>query len=274
MAFRYARCAVLLVLAAGPLLTACTDTLTECQTCPTPTPTPTPTPAPARTLQSVTVAGPQTAAVGEPVTLSVRASYSDGTTGIVTSGITWSTSDAQVLAISASGIGSPNAPGKSVVTASYGTKTATMPITVTASPIQPIFPQPLDHLDYGETQVQIRGVWSHACPPNHAMGGVVFGGNTFACRYVGTIVAETIESVVRAGMLACPPDYFMTALNVERNYLRCSRNGNPVSAAEVTSANARTSPVSECNGSNSIQAAVMVGFHHERSQMLCAAVQR
>jgi hypothetical protein len=132
-----------------------------------------------------------------------------------------------------------------------------------------------DQIDRGETQIAINGVQTHACPANHAMGGINFGGdgNTFMCRYVGTIIDDTFATVQRHGMLACAPGFFMTALNIERNYLQCSRNGNFVSTAAVTYGTDRSN-VSQCGGSNSANAGVMVGFHKERKVMLCAGVRR
>jgi len=135
--------------------------------------------------------------------------------------------------------------------------------------------QGYEYYDRGETQTSLHGVASHACPANYAMGGINFGGdgNTFACRYVGTIVAETAYSVVREGMLACAPGSFMTALNIERNFVRCSSTGSYVSEASLTRGY-DSGQVTECGGSNPYQATVMVGFHKERKVMLCAAVRR
>jgi hypothetical protein len=127
----------------------------------------------------------------------------------------------------------------------------------------------------GQTSVAIRGVLSHGCPTNYAMGGINFGGdgNTFACRYVGPIVEETVNTVQREGMLACQYGFFMTALNIERNYARCSRTWSPVSPTWLTTGN-DSSAVAECQGSNWAQGGVMVGFHKERKVMLCATVAR
>jgi hypothetical protein len=135
--------------------------------------------------------------------------------------------------------------------------------------------QSWDHIDRGQTQILINGKGTHACPANHAMGGINFGadGNTFMCRYIGNIVSETFATVQREGMLACAPGSFMTALNIENNLLRCSRTGNPVSPAAVTSG-VPSGQVTECGGSNPIHAGVMVGFHKERRMMLCAGLKR
>lgn len=133
-----------------------------------------------------------------------------------------------------------------------------------------------DYYDYGgQTTVSIRGVASHGCPVNYAMGGINFGGdgNTFVCRYVGWIVEETVYTVERQGMLACQHGYFMTGLNIERNYARCSRTRNSVSSDWLT-AGYNNANVTECGGSNRDQAGVMVGFHKERRVMLCAGVWR
>jgi hypothetical protein len=132
-----------------------------------------------------------------------------------------------------------------------------------------------DYIDNGQTQTWLRGVLSHACPPGYAMGGINFGGdgNTFKCSFVGQIVEETVYTVERGGMLACAPGYFMTALNVERNFARCSRTWNHSTNTFLTGG-PNTAYVTECAGSNGYQAAVMVGFHKERRAMLCESVRR
>jgi hypothetical protein len=116
-------------------------------------------------------------------------------------------------------------------------------------------------------------VKSHGCYSG-GMGGLSFEGNRFVCRAVGRIVASTERATSREGMLACPEGFFMTALNIGRNLLRCGRTDNAVSQPALVHAQSNGNGITQCPGSSVTMAAVMVGFHYERRTMLCATVRR
>jgi predicted acylesterase/phospholipase RssA len=131
----------------------------------------------------------------------------------------------------------------------------------------------LDFIDRGETQIVVNGHGTHACPDNYAMGGAVFGGNDFECRFVGPIVDVQFRSVDRGGIsLACPEGYFMSALNVVNSLIRCSRTSNPISPVTVVSGN--QGEMIRCAGASPQEAGVMVGYSHNTASMLCGKTTR
>jgi len=130
-----------------------------------------------------------------------------------------------------------------------------------------------------ETQIDMMGNRSHACPPNYAMAGTNFGegadGNTFKCEYVGTIKEHKIGKTQREGALGCEQGWFMTALNVVNNIARCSTTGRPmaIDTSRIKGTQGSAS-LAECSGSNQRNAAVMVGYRKDTAEILCSAVER
>jgi uncharacterized protein YjdB len=90
--------------------------------------------AAAVTVKSIAVTPPSaTLTVGTTQQLSVTATYSDGTTGALTSGVIWNSSSTTVATVSASGLVTAVAAGITTITASANGLTATAAFTVTAS---------------------------------------------------------------------------------------------------------------------------------------------
>jgi hypothetical protein len=234
-------------------------------------PTVTPPPPSPVTVQSVSVTAPATMTVPQNMSFGVRVHMSDGSSHVPASGVTWSTSDSRILTVNQSGFGSAVTPGSVTVTALYANRSGSAVVDV-RNPVPPP-----DRIDRGETQTVLNGVATHACPADYAMAGINFGGdgNTFVCRYVGRLEYEyfSVVPVTRADMASCPDGYYMTALNVERNYVRCGSNRNMIWGAEVT-AGLDTAQITECTGSGPVDARIMVGFRKDRRQMICAYVTR
>lgn len=106
------------------------------------------------TLNSVTIAGPSAATVGQLLAYSATAHYSDGTAVVVTP--TWSTTNPTIATIAWSGVATALAAGGAGIHASYSTLTA-IPITLTVSAIV----------------VTLPGTPAAVSPANAAMGVVV-----------------------------------------------------------------------------------------------------
>ncbi len=92
----------------------------------------------ARVLTSISVT-PQNGTVGAGNTLQLKATatYSDNTTGDVTSSATWSSSATTIATVSNTGLVSGVAKGSATITATSGTVSGTDAITVTAPPPPP-----------------------------------------------------------------------------------------------------------------------------------------
>lgn len=96
------------------------------------------------TLTTLTV-GPQNANIqqGTNVQMTAVATYSDGSTKNLNSGIFWSTSDDTVAPITAGGLVNGASPGTATITGSSGATTGTTTLTVTLNNVTAIQVQPL-----------------------------------------------------------------------------------------------------------------------------------
>ncbi|MBN9418225.1 hypothetical protein ABS71_02595 [bacterium SCN 62-11] len=68
--------------------------------------------------------------VGQTIPVNANASLSNGTTAVVNSQVTWTSSDPSIASVSATGVVSSNLPGTVTITATRGTVTANMQYTV------------------------------------------------------------------------------------------------------------------------------------------------
>jgi hypothetical protein len=113
----------------------------------------------------------------------------------------------------------------------------------------------------------------HACPDKFAMGGVLFDGNNFTCRYVGDMTDSYFETKnQRFDMLACKEGYFMTALHSDIGILRCSQTENKVTSGTLV--RGARNKMTDCDGSNEDRAAVMLGYRFDRAEMICGILNR
>lgn len=86
--------------------------------------------SPSATLQSVAISG--TAPVkGASVQFTAIATYSDGSTKDVTSTTVWATSDSTIATVTAQGLVTGVGDGAVMITATYGTSSASDPIQIT-----------------------------------------------------------------------------------------------------------------------------------------------
>jgi Ricin-type beta-trefoil lectin domain-like/Bacterial Ig-like domain (group 2) len=74
--------------------------------------------------------------IGGTTQLTATASYSDGSSNNVSSGVAWSSADPRMVSISASGLAAGNATGTVAITATYQGQTATAPISSSMGNIQ------------------------------------------------------------------------------------------------------------------------------------------
>ena len=94
--------------------------------------------APSKTLQSITTS-PSSVSLetGKTQSLSVTAKYSDNSTATVTSSSTYSSSNTAIATVSSSGIITGVGAGSATITVSYGGKTTTVAVSVTAPDTTP-----------------------------------------------------------------------------------------------------------------------------------------
>jgi hypothetical protein len=79
-----------------------------------------------QTLVSLSISpGQPTVGIGSTTQLTATATYTDGSTQNVSSGVSWSSADPRVVSVSASGVASGSATGNVAITASYPGQTAT-----------------------------------------------------------------------------------------------------------------------------------------------------
>ena len=74
--------------------------------------------------------------IGGTTQLTATASYSDGSSNNVSSGVAWSSADPRMVSVSASGLAAGNATGTVAITATYQGQTATAPISSSMGNIQ------------------------------------------------------------------------------------------------------------------------------------------
>jgi hypothetical protein len=93
--------------------------------------------AQAQTLTSLAISPNQPSVnIGATTQLAVTASYSDGSSNNISSGVTWSSADPRMVSISASGVAAGNATGTVAISASYQGQTATASISSSMGNIQ------------------------------------------------------------------------------------------------------------------------------------------
>lgn len=86
--------------------------------------------AQAQTLTSLAISPNQPSVnIGGTTQLTATASYSDGSSNNVNSGVAWSSADPRMVSVSASGLAAGNATGTVAITATYQGQTATAPIS-------------------------------------------------------------------------------------------------------------------------------------------------
>jgi len=181
---RFRRTALALALGAGAVLSACSST-TEVEP---------------PTLTSITVAPPTaTLAIGATQALTVTGQYSDGTSGALTTGVTFTTSQASVASVSTTGLVTAVSGGSATITATSGGRSATSVITVTpaAPSLSSIALTPATvSLQVGATQaLTVTGTFSDATT------AVLTTGVTFASSASGvaTVSNTGLVTAVSAG---------------------------------------------------------------------------
>jgi Ricin-type beta-trefoil lectin domain/Bacterial Ig-like domain (group 2) len=93
--------------------------------------------AQAQTLTSLTISPNQPSVnIGATTQLAVTASYSDGSSNNISSGVAWSSADPRMVSVSANGIAAGNATGTVAITAAYQGQTATASISSSMGNIQ------------------------------------------------------------------------------------------------------------------------------------------
>lgn len=136
-----------------------------------------------------------------------------------------------------------------------------------------------DYVDAdGRTQIPCQNTRKcermHACAANYALGGAKFEHNDFWCVYVGEITASYFEDAHQENdMISCKTGYFITAMNVGANYLRCGQIKNPRSSPPSVVQGEHNQFVI-CPGTNDSNAAVMTGYRADFARMSCASVTR
>ncbi|MEN9945927.1 MAG: hypothetical protein RLZZ293_313, partial [Pseudomonadota bacterium] len=89
-------------------------------------------------LESVAISAPSNTIVkGLNETLTLVASYSDGSNASLTNGVSWTSSDSAIISVK-NGVVTANAAGSATITASYNGKTATYTLTATAAQVTDI----------------------------------------------------------------------------------------------------------------------------------------
>jgi hypothetical protein len=110
-------------------LALCVGGCSPSSTAPTQAPAPTPT----ATVTSLMIGGSANLTVSQSSPLTAVATYSTGVTALVTSGATWQSSNTTVASVSGFGLVTATAAGTTAITATFGAKTASLNVTVSAT---------------------------------------------------------------------------------------------------------------------------------------------
>ncbi|MCC6242532.1 MAG: Ig-like domain-containing protein, partial [Gemmatimonadaceae bacterium] len=159
------------------------------------------TDTPATPTLSTIALSPNTASlvIGATQTLSVLASYSDGSTATLTSGVSFTSGTSSVASVSSAGVVTAVAAGSATITASSSGKTATATITVTApAPTLTsiaITPTAISLAPAATRQLTITGTYSDASTAALATG-VTFASSSAS---VATVNSSGLITAVAAG---------------------------------------------------------------------------
>jgi len=124
-------------------------------------------------LRSITITGSSVLMVGSPKSYTATGTYTDGTTSDLTASVTWSSSNASVLAISNAsasvGLGTGIAAGSATLKATLGTVSGQLNVTVSAASLISITiaPTTVGSLIVGlTTQLKATGLYGDAADTN------------------------------------------------------------------------------------------------------------
>jgi autotransporter passenger strand-loop-strand repeat protein len=156
------------------------------------------------TLQSITVtpANPSLT-VGNGLAFTATGTYSDNSTQVLTTGVTWSSSNTAIATLDATGHATAIAVGVTTVKASVGSVFGTTTLTVTAAPAAPTVTKldPVSGPATGGTKVTITGT------NFTGVTGVAFGGHAASFTFVS---ATKITATAPAGTAGQAVDVTVT----------------------------------------------------------------
>jgi hypothetical protein len=144
----------------------------------------------------------------------------------------------------------------------------------------------------------------HACPTGYALGGASFGGGDFIGHPTDTLRCDLVDppgsvplwffssrdtpeelwvsgEESRFGMSGCPDGYYLSAIHVERVYVRCSFAGTQLTGIYYVPKNPdphNKHKFAECVNNKHVphsesQIGVMIGYSADKGQIVCGTLQ-
>ena len=183
-----------------------------------------------RTLVSITVTGANSAtslAAGTTLQLAAQGTYSDGTSGSLTSQVTWTTSDSTLAAASTSGLLTSFKAGSVTVTATQGTVSGKLNLSVTQATLSSISVLGAGSLSAGSTlQLSAQGTYTDKSTQSitsqatwlssdSTVASVSASGLVTALKAGSVTISASMNSVSgNAGLTVTAATVVLTAINV------------------------------------------------------------
>jgi len=215
-------------------------------------------------VQSVTLSAPELVIEGTSFVAALTGKYADGTSAILTNGVSWEASDQDVLTVVASGQGMAKREGAVLVIGKFEGKSASKRIEVLSAGLW-------DPADDKSSFGQMNRM--HVCPKGTGIARVKGGKgnhNQFYCARLTTDAGSVtdVESTGERnvnGSHACPANHYLRGMNIAENRFTCSTHpGSALSSRDSDITSQQYGNVLSCRPGE-----IAVGFNENEERLLC-----